>query len=318
MATAAINVAFGFGTSLAWFCFFWGLNGTLQVRSRGFAVRADCNSGRVGLHECQLPRLQQQAVCQALGVVAATGHTGSAPWPRLNHGCSWLRVTPIIGWVTSVPQHGTACCSAGCWRSLLCSYPDHLVCQQGARYILGHVEHCTQPRRICSTIDSWWICQEHGLAVGYVCTRYHRPGGGMLRAGGLVSRHARAGSLQTRDCHNIAVASTVQTSLCSKPPITLTPCLGRMHFIYNSAKIVECGPLHQHLCYVCCCTCSKDKPEDAGFPPVEPVSEKAAAAAKDKPKPNVLKQLVNNVLKNPFIWGMALTYFFIYVVRQVR
>jgi sugar phosphate permease len=31
----------------------------------------------------------------------------------------------------------------------------------------------------------------------------------------------------------------------------------------------------------------------------------------------VLKQLVNNVLKNPFIWGMALTYFFIYIVRQV-
>lgn len=64
--------------------------------------------------------------------------------------------------------------------------------------------------------------------------------------------------------------------------------------------------------------CSKDKPEDIGYPPVEPVSEKAAAAGKDKPKPSVLKQLVNNVLKNPFIWGMALTYFFIYVVRQVR
>ena len=26
--------------------------------------------------------------------------------------------------------------------------------------------------------------------------------------------------------------------------------------------------------------------------------------------------LVNNVLTNPFIWGMALTYFFIYIVRQ--
>lgn len=26
--------------------------------------------------------------------------------------------------------------------------------------------------------------------------------------------------------------------------------------------------------------------------------------------------LLNNVLKNPYIWGMALTYFFIYVVRQ--
>jgi sugar phosphate permease len=32
MATALINIAFGFGTSLAWFCFFWALNGTLQVR----------------------------------------------------------------------------------------------------------------------------------------------------------------------------------------------------------------------------------------------------------------------------------------------
>lgn len=40
MATAAINVAFGFGTSLAWFCFFWALNGTLQVRS-GCLLHAD-------------------------------------------------------------------------------------------------------------------------------------------------------------------------------------------------------------------------------------------------------------------------------------
>jgi sugar phosphate permease len=30
MATALINIAFGFGASLAWFCFFWALNGTLQ------------------------------------------------------------------------------------------------------------------------------------------------------------------------------------------------------------------------------------------------------------------------------------------------
>lgn len=63
--------------------------------------------------------------------------------------------------------------------------------------------------------------------------------------------------------------------------------------------------------------CSKDKPEDLGFPAVEPAAAKPAAG-KEKPKPNVLKQLVNNVLKNPFIWGMALTYFFIYIVRQVR
>ena len=79
----------------------------------------------------------------------------------------------------------------------------------------------------------------------------------------------------------------------------------------------------------------RDKPEDLGYPPVEPVapSKKAAAPAADggaadggaakpeaapaaKKKPDVLKQLVNTVLKNPFIWGMALTYFFIYIVRQ--
>jgi sugar phosphate permease len=35
MLTAAVNIAFGFGASLAWFCFFWALNGTLQVGSRG-------------------------------------------------------------------------------------------------------------------------------------------------------------------------------------------------------------------------------------------------------------------------------------------
>jgi hypothetical protein len=67
------------------------------------------------------------------------------------------------------------------------------------------------------------------------------------------------------------------------------------------------------------CRCSKDKPEDLGYPPVEPAAEKPKAAGGEaKAKPNVLKQLLNNVLKNPFIWGMALTYFFIYIVRQVR
>eukprot|EP00877_Chromochloris_zofingiensis_P003701 jgi/Chrzof1/13331/Cz07g29050.t1 len=58
----------------------------------------------------------------------------------------------------------------------------------------------------------------------------------------------------------------------------------------------------------------RDKPEDLGFPPVEPAAVKPGGAAKQKP--DVLKQLVDNVLKNPFIWGMALTYFFIYIVRQ--
>ncbi len=32
IATAALNVAFGFSTSLVWFCTWWAMNGMLQVR----------------------------------------------------------------------------------------------------------------------------------------------------------------------------------------------------------------------------------------------------------------------------------------------
>ena len=39
-------------------------------------------------------------------------------------------------------------------------------------------------------------------------------------------------------------------------------------------------------------------------------------AAGVEQKESLLQLLVKNVLKNPYIWGMALTYFFIYVVRQ--
>ena len=76
----------------------------------------------------------------------------------------------------------------------------------------------------------------------------------------------------------------------------------------------------------------KDKPESAGYPPVEEEEESAALAASDadaasvegaseatpkpKPKQSIKEILLENVLKNPFIWGMALTYFFVYVIRQ--
>jgi len=67
---------------------------------------------------------------------------------------------------------------------------------------------------------------------------------------------------------------------------------------------------------------AKDKPEDVGFPPVEPTTlpkPKAAPGggkAEEAPKESLIDSLLNNVIKNPFIWGMALTYFFVYVVRQ--
>ncbi len=61
----------------------------------------------------------------------------------------------------------------------------------------------------------------------------------------------------------------------------------------------------------------RDSPEQVGFPPVEVVEKaKPKADGSEAPKESLLTLLVNNVLKNPFIWGMALTYFFIYVVRQ--
>ena len=60
----------------------------------------------------------------------------------------------------------------------------------------------------------------------------------------------------------------------------------------------------------------RDSPEAVGFPPVEVVAAAKQDDGQDAPKESLLSMLVNNVLRNPFIWGMALTYFFIYVVRQ--
>jgi MFS transporter, OPA family, sugar phosphate sensor protein UhpC len=62
----------------------------------------------------------------------------------------------------------------------------------------------------------------------------------------------------------------------------------------------------------------KDCPEDKGFPPVEPESKgrndtKAVNASNDQ---TLIQNLFNNVLSNPFIWGLAFTYFCVYVVRQ--
>jgi len=69
----------------------------------------------------------------------------------------------------------------------------------------------------------------------------------------------------------------------------------------------------------------KDSPEAAGFPAVE--DPKAAAAAKaakaaaaggapGEPQLSLMENLKRNVLTNPLIWGLALTYFCVYIVRQ--
>ena len=72
----------------------------------------------------------------------------------------------------------------------------------------------------------------------------------------------------------------------------------------------------------------KDSPESVGFDPVEAkeaVAKEAVVKAADddegappapEKKESLVDLLVNDCLKNPFVVGLAITYFFIYVVRQ--
>lgn len=61
----------------------------------------------------------------------------------------------------------------------------------------------------------------------------------------------------------------------------------------------------------------RDSPESAGFLPVEVVKPKEPEAdGTPAKKESLVDLLVNDCLKNPYVVGLALTYFFIYVVRQ--
>jgi len=62
----------------------------------------------------------------------------------------------------------------------------------------------------------------------------------------------------------------------------------------------------------------KDSPEDRGFPPVESESKISLVVqpSADAAEQTLIQNLLNNVLSNPFIWGLAFTYFCVYIVRQ--
>ena len=60
----------------------------------------------------------------------------------------------------------------------------------------------------------------------------------------------------------------------------------------------------------------RDSPESRGFAPVEIESADLSPKVSDDLKPNLVQNLLHNVLSNPFIWGLAFTYFCVYVVRQ--
>ena len=51
MATALVNIGFGFGASYIWFMCFWALNGVLQVRIQGLGYScAACTSSVLTSH----------------------------------------------------------------------------------------------------------------------------------------------------------------------------------------------------------------------------------------------------------------------------
>tara|TARA_B100001540_G_C15814237_1_gene646207 strand:- start:885 stop:2732 length:1848 start_codon:yes stop_codon:yes gene_type:complete len=63
----------------------------------------------------------------------------------------------------------------------------------------------------------------------------------------------------------------------------------------------------------------KDSPEAKGFEPVENICNHKEAKKQTEQmeqKINLWENLLHNVLSNPFIWGLAFTYFCVYVVRQ--
>lgn len=61
----------------------------------------------------------------------------------------------------------------------------------------------------------------------------------------------------------------------------------------------------------------RDSPESVGYPPIEATKKPESTPGQPpKPKESLIDLLVNDVLKNPFVVGLAITYFFVYVVRQ--
>jgi len=67
---------------------------------------------------------------------------------------------------------------------------------------------------------------------------------------------------------------------------------------------------------------NRDSPEAAGYPPVElPEKQKTtlkegSAAAEPEEKLSVRDNLMQNVLSNPSVWVLAVTFFCVYIVRQ--
>ncbi len=163
----------------------------------------------------------------------------------------------------------------------------------GARHLLGHVEHSAQPGWLCSPTRGRWLCQVHGLAVGHVGARHHRPYRGHIRAPGLqVSVRADAGSLAllrhvcTAGCECVGSWGIAWPVKWWSLPVQLgfyrvwkktsrsRACARYLHATqtqtYKCTHAQMCTHLHTRD-LTSTSPAHRDKPQDLGYPAVEEV-----------------------------------------------
>lgn len=140
MLTAAVNIAFGFGTSLAWFCVCWALNGTLQVR---LMCAPFCDVLQFGL-------MIQCLACACNYIVAAFLPSLRLCLPTYSAApCCIAPVAAPVAVQLTILAH--ACCAplvcAGCGRPLLRAHPHNLVRIQGTLHGVARIqaEHRRMP-----------------------------------------------------------------------------------------------------------------------------------------------------------------------------
>ena len=82
MATAAVNIAFGFGASMWWFSFFWALNGILQVTPLASSTHPVCFPMTIGADGGEPGQLWGLCLSDMLQLLPQAMHP--------------LRLTPIV------------------------------------------------------------------------------------------------------------------------------------------------------------------------------------------------------------------------------
>ena len=245
---------------------------------------------------------------------------------------------------------------AGLRRPLLRAHPDVLVRHQGAGHVLGHVEHCAQSGRLQRPPAGRLGCPLPGLEVGCACVALARacsciscpsrarqplwqgPPPALPFFKGPSAEAAAGSTYVTAPSAGVACLQGGLLHAGMWAPGAVGLVIGMMLLLtvrdspekigYPPVEVpkkreVGCSPMGAHC--VPALPCTLHMPVVSGLQlRWECCSSQACchllhalqAKASTQPQESLLTLLLNNVLKNPYIWAMALTYFFIYVVRQ--